>query len=331
MNGLWDLKIPVAYTCDKGKIAILAHNATRSDVCYCYGCDEHLVFVGESKDGKQQHFRHKSKSECKGGESIKHYTAKTLLRDEISRFRFIKKCRYCKVPVQQQQYNKNEFDGQCEIAWKTYRIDTGLLHKGRLYAALEVKHTHAVPSEKAAELETSFGEHYFEVESEDVLRFFREKEGSTIDLSAVNKPKEKCKECKERQFRLDEFLRQEQVRLEELRRQEQVRRMQEIEKKNIEEARCQEEARPHQRLLEMLHWLQQKTFRQVCADGTCNRTVTENIKLESKRLIEVVKNFGKQQNIQSLLQLPDVIEFKEGHCQFCSIRVDSLAQAKHKV
>ncbi len=152
------------YALTQNKNIVNPRMANRDDKFFCPQCDSDVIL--RSGDIRQPHFAHKKDTEC-SAESVIHATAKKMIicawknpanmmhprHDPFSPsgvfiFRMCKKCgkgAYGNVLVGDIGAIDDVKD---EVGVGNYRVDVGFMSCGIPQYAIEVVHTHKVPSEK---------------------------------------------------------------------------------------------------------------------------------------------------------------------------------------
>jgi hypothetical protein len=163
-----ELKISVAY--DDERHVVRPENAMKGISYYCPACGELLIF--RRGQIKVPHFAHKPTGVC-SQETIVHQSAKLLIQKAIEDWKAGKseppilerKCHICSRRVEQSLPEKID-SAALEIKVPDgFVVDVGLIARGKVEAAIEVRVTHEVDEAKAQQLSLPF----IEVDGSEIL------------------------------------------------------------------------------------------------------------------------------------------------------------------
>jgi hypothetical protein len=168
------VKIPCARSAHTGKL-VTAKDAHKQEEYLCVEakCSNSKLILRKG-DRNVHHFAHRHSEDdcvCGGGmgESQMHITAKHMLCDNLTKFAFkVQPCNtFCEAHVL--EFNDTHTT-QVEMPLGAYYLDVGVCNQdGDVVAALEVRHTHAVPDEKRRHLNQKLKHGVVEVAARDVL------------------------------------------------------------------------------------------------------------------------------------------------------------------
>jgi len=117
------------------------------------------------------HFAHKSTRGC-SGESLLHLSTKEYVAASVSdpAFTITAECNAdAHEHVPPAFRGSRAFTGQCEVTVGAYRVDVGVFKKNKLYAAIEVCHTHACAPQKLRWLSSTLVGGVYEVPAIDLI------------------------------------------------------------------------------------------------------------------------------------------------------------------
>jgi len=157
----------ISWACDAQDMIISPNEAITGCLYFCPACRTPLSLKGARAGAKRRkHFAHRPDTQC-SPESIVHETAKKLVKKVVNEWvsgvgpspTIMHRCRDCR-----QNYVGSTLPSQVSGAAlerylpNGYRVDVGILAKGRTRAAVEIRVTHPVGEVKAGSLSIPFVE-----------------------------------------------------------------------------------------------------------------------------------------------------------------------------
>lgn len=159
------LAVPCAQKPD-GTI-VFPTNCPRFDRYACIGCNNPVVL----KRGKIKtpHFAHKTAHMC-NNESVLHKSTKAWIASMATNknFRITSRCCKCCSSITLFR-GSNLINARMEVQIGAYRADVGLFKNGKIFGAIEVKHTHACGQGKLRALKAALFGGCFEVPAIDLV------------------------------------------------------------------------------------------------------------------------------------------------------------------
>ena len=135
-----------------GGVVVFPHNCARGKNYTCPECTKSVILKRGAV--KTPHFAHKGSHSCTG-ESLVHMSTKEYIASAVPSpdFTIVAGCTVRCLTCTQFRGGPM-YTAKTEVTIGSYRVDVAVYRKGRLYAAIEVCHTHACSAEKLRVLST---------------------------------------------------------------------------------------------------------------------------------------------------------------------------------